>query len=1440
MVSHKVIGGRLFRKYGVLSMAAVAAAMSLQAASAGTFTWNTDTAASWGASTSWDAAGVPTNLAGDTINLTFNITAARAITLNGDYTMGFLNIGDSATAFFGYTINPGTPATSKLILNSGGAVGGAQINQNATSGANTIAVPILIDDTKLTISNAHTSSAFTTSAAAVITSVSNADVVFSANAGGALTINGLVNNTGTITNSGVGAGAVTLVGGVGANVTAIVQSSVTSALSITGPVTVGTGGLTFSRDTGAAALTVNASSLTCTVGRTLDIVGFDMTFAQIMGSGLITNTSNTPQTLTVSNGNSDFAGIISGNIALNKTGGGVLGLINTNTFTGGVTLSGGTVGVSSWDNIGKNQVMFSGGILQIRDTSLTNVDSWIANPNTFNGGFDIADKNNNFTVDVALGGTGGLTKNGAGNLILSQANTYTGATTVNMGTLTLDFSNSGVPAGNIINNTALVMGDSTLRVIGGTTDVSQSFTSTSFGSVQAGQAVIDAGTTHGHNLVVNLGTLSRTAGSTAMFILPSGPQSSANGITTSTTFVAGDGNVLVSAASNGVAYATVGKNDWASVDNGNIKPLASYANNYGSATNNVDIGVSDAPASAFTVNTLRFNNTAGATTGSTLTLPTDGPNIVNTGGVLITSNVTSATALTITGGTLAPNSTANELVFINNGQGPGATLTIDASVALGVSTVSTNTTYGDYVTNNTRLTFSGPGTTVINAVLPYSNSYNASGVLQPAATGAMVIEGGATVVITSNNPYRNGGVSVIDSTLVLAQPVGTGTAYGLNGTNLSFSLNNSTLEISGANTSLLTGGGTDLTISNGVVINAHGTSTSVLPLTNNGLKGSGGLTITGTQSVQIQGNNGASFSGGLIVEGSANLYLNGASMTYTGGTTIYENGRITLTSGGIIPVGSDVTINDSGILDLNNGGSSTTSVTIGNLNGGSGAIIGRSGNNGTSTLTIQAGNYAGSIKNIGGQNNTITNIIKDGDGTLTLSGAIGGSYGSVTAAVVNSVSITKNGSGTLVISASNNSYTGATTVNDGVFQLDGSVSVTPTPQILGPTVVTVNGGTLQITSDLSIGVKGTGAAGTGAAGTLTVLGGGTLSLTDGTINTLTLNNNAAGATVLTLGGTAGSASILNMDIGSGGMDLVTASQGIVINSGGVVLNLSMFGGSSAAGNYDFLTTTGTGSTITNNGTITFANGLPETTIGNKTYTIEWDSTNQNRYYLTVADNSSGMTYGNSGDGKVFGSSPATSVVSGMAGFNKAVSTLDSSYTPAGTGDGQGAAMLGTTAIVWSNTLTTADTVDMQWRARATEAGFNEVYPNGDTPLFPSVGGGLLSDVVQIDGTSGAFVLEMSYDATIDLKLGDTPQIACLEGGIWTSIGDKDSFTNETLEQFLTDNGSDLSSWLGTWGVEGGMVWAVVGSDGVYAVVPEPTSLALLGLGAVGLLARRRK
>ena len=54
---------------------------------------------------------------------------------------------------------------------------------------------------------------------------------------------------------------------------------------------------------------------------------------------------------------------------------------------------------------------------------------------TGGGGIDVSDAGTTLTLSGTAAGAGALTKNGAGTLVLSGTNTYTGGDTVNRGTL---------------------------------------------------------------------------------------------------------------------------------------------------------------------------------------------------------------------------------------------------------------------------------------------------------------------------------------------------------------------------------------------------------------------------------------------------------------------------------------------------------------------------------------------------------------------------------------------------------------------------------------------------------------------------------------------------------------------------------------------------------------------------------------------------------------------------------------------------------------------------------------------------------------------------------------------------------------------------------------------------------------------------------------------
>ncbi|MFC6280343.1 MULTISPECIES: autotransporter domain-containing protein [Polaromonas] len=130
--------------------------------------------------------------------------------------------------------------------------------------------------------------------------------------------------------------------------------------------------------------------------------------------------------------NGSYNGIISGTGTLNKTGAGVLNLTGANLYTGGTTVSAGT--------------------LQGDSTSLQG--------NITNNAAVTFAQTTTGTYAGVVSGTGAFNKLGAGNLILTGTNTYNGATTVNAGTLSVNGSiaNSAVT----VNNGGTLGGNGTL------------------------------------------------------------------------------------------------------------------------------------------------------------------------------------------------------------------------------------------------------------------------------------------------------------------------------------------------------------------------------------------------------------------------------------------------------------------------------------------------------------------------------------------------------------------------------------------------------------------------------------------------------------------------------------------------------------------------------------------------------------------------------------------------------------------------------------------------------------------------------------------------------------------------------------------------------------------------------------------------------------------
>jgi autotransporter-associated beta strand protein len=130
-------------------------------AATGSWTNNTASGLSWTTATSW-AGGIIPNGTGDVANFTNDISANRIISLSGNKTLGTLNIGDSATGFFAFTLNAGAPLNSTLIFDQTG-IADATITVPVVAGvaANGLSVPYILLKDNLVISAAFPNSTTT-------------------------------------------------------------------------------------------------------------------------------------------------------------------------------------------------------------------------------------------------------------------------------------------------------------------------------------------------------------------------------------------------------------------------------------------------------------------------------------------------------------------------------------------------------------------------------------------------------------------------------------------------------------------------------------------------------------------------------------------------------------------------------------------------------------------------------------------------------------------------------------------------------------------------------------------------------------------------------------------------------------------------------------------------------------------------------------------------------------------------------------------------------------------------------------------------------------------------------------------------------------------------------------------------------------------------------
>ncbi|MCA9240325.1 MAG: autotransporter-associated beta strand repeat-containing protein, partial [Planctomycetales bacterium] len=208
------------------------------------------------------------------------------------------------------------------------------------------------------------------------------------------------------------------------------------------------GGIIVSNSTGRLRIKSNVRIRSSQVWRA-QADGSDDRILLENGNGFATSLDLVDRELTINGpGRTTLAtSIIGVGGSLVKRGEGLLTLSGANSFSGGLTLYQGPVRVFSGSNLGSGVVTFEGGELRVVN-GITISNS--AQLNSAGGVLNRIDtQGNSVTWSGAIGGTGGLTKNGVGALTLLGNNSYGGNTLISEGRVQVT-SGANLGAGAIV------------------------------------------------------------------------------------------------------------------------------------------------------------------------------------------------------------------------------------------------------------------------------------------------------------------------------------------------------------------------------------------------------------------------------------------------------------------------------------------------------------------------------------------------------------------------------------------------------------------------------------------------------------------------------------------------------------------------------------------------------------------------------------------------------------------------------------------------------------------------------------------------------------------------------------------------------------------------------------------------------------------------------
>ncbi|MBI5771329.1 MAG: autotransporter-associated beta strand repeat-containing protein [Verrucomicrobia bacterium] len=982
----------------------------------------------------------------------------------------------------------------------------------------------------------------------------------------------------------------------------------------------------------AGALGAVTGNVTVASGATLALAGSGTTFAAnaltlngtgVAGNGALYNAAgNNTWTGTVALATDSaigaaasttlvVSGVVSGSAALSKVGAGTVALTGTNTYTGATSISGGTLRIGADANLGTapgtataGHLALDGGTLNPTATTTLDANRGIALG--AGGGTLDTTAGTTLTYNGIAAGTGSLTKAGTGTVVLGGVNTYTGATTVNAGTLRLggDTELSRSTAGAIASGATLdvnartdtvgsLAGAGTVAMAGGALTVGANNTSTTFsGVVSGGGTVTKSGT--------GTLTLSGAANSFAPATL-----TLAQGITQ-----LGASNVINSAVNfAGGTFSVNGFNDTFTSTTLSASSILDY---------NSLSGLLNLSTGTYSAGTLTINNWAGSTSGggasqllvnSTGALNSTflssinfagygtGAQIIDRGGgiyeVVPATGTASTWAVDANGNWSTttnwnPNGTPNGIGATANFAGAitaARTVTQDVAGAtvgyVNFTNASNYTLAGanrltmDVTGGNAQINVSGGGAHSINTGLTLNDhliiNQNSAGTFTLGATNSITgtnrnvtVNGAGNTTITGTLTTGTGTLTKNnDGTLTLASGSTFTGATTINGGTVSLAADTALGTAPGAATAA------QLTLNGGTLRNTASMTLATNRGTTLGAAGgtfetAGGTTLT--YAGVIAGTSG----GALNKTGAGTLLLSGAS-TYNGATNITAGTLQVSGSNTVLSTGTALTVAAGATFDLTSRGA-----TVGSL-AGAGTVTKTSG---TTNRTFALGGdntsttFSGNILKAGGTGTLA--LTKNGTGTLTLSGT--NTYDAVTTINAGAINAQSN-------AAFGTSAGGVTVASGAAVELQNNITITGEALTLNGAGVTASpAGALRNVSGSN---TWTGAVTLGSASTIRS-DSGTLTLTGG-ITGATFGLTLAGAGNIAESGIIGTTSGTLTKNGTGYVTLSGANTytgATTINSGTVEIQSSAGLGTNAAG-----TTIASGATLALSNNISSSEGL---------------------------------------------------------------------------------------------------------------------------------------------------------------------------------------------------------------------------------------------------------